>query len=724
METAISIINIATTLSILVVGLLTFYRRDSKATLYFAYLSFTIAPWLFLQYLAQVLNHPTTSLWLIRASYVFSNTLVMFFVLFMQAYTSGRISSAQARLNKVLIGIAVIVSCFDLTSLSVQKVDASLSGISSQVGTFYTVKLLFLFICLLYGVALFIRRLFKSTNAERRRDYILGFAIVQAIVVAGVTTTIFASNAVSQLAIPLTLLIMVALIGFAILRHRLFDIRLIVARSVAYALTILGAIVLYGFIAFGVVARLFFRHQQFGVGQQVVFSVLTVILVFTFPTIQKFFNKATNQLFYRDAYDAQIFLNQFNKTLVSTYNLQELLQNGSSIIEKNLKSNFCVFIIEDDTTKIFRTIGANNRVIFNEKDFGRLSVVFKSQQRPLVTDELDEGQARIKDILQLNKIAIVARLATTSSATGVGYLVLGAKKSGSPYTSQDVNIVDIIANELTIAAQNALHFEEIQNFNLTLQAKVEEATRQLKRNNQRLRELDSTKDDFISMASHQLRTPLTSVKGYLSMVLEGDAGPLNDNQRKLLEQSYRSSQQMVYLISDLLNLSRLNTGKFIIENSVVSLNEVVQAEVEQLAETAKARGVTLVYDKPKSFPKLLLDETKTHQVIMNFIDNAIYYTPSGGTVTIALRETPTTVEYTVKDNGIGVPKSVQHKLFTKFYRAQNAQKARPDGTGLGLFMAKKVVVAQGGATIFESEEGKGSTFGFRFNKAGHVPPTE
>jgi signal transduction histidine kinase len=105
---------------------------------------------------------------------------------------------------------------------------------------------------------------------------------------------------------------------------------------------------------------------------------------------------------------------------------------------------------------------------------------------------------------------------------------------------------------------------------------------------------------------------------------------------------------------------------------------------------------------------------------MNFIDNAIYYTPSGGTVTVALRETPATVEYTVKDTGIGVPKAVQHKLFTKFYRAQNAQQARPDGTGLGLFMAKKVVAAQGGAIIFESEEGKGSTFGFRFNKTDHM----
>src|SRR4029079_19217945 len=114
--------------------------------------------------------------------------------------------------------------------------------------------------------------------------------------------------------------------------------------------------------------------------------------------------------------------------------------------------------------------------------------------------------------------------------------------------------------------------------------------------------------------------------------------------------------------------------------------------------------------------------TKTRQVIMNFVDNAIYYTPADGTITIELLDKESTIELRVVDNGIGVPKSEQHHLFTKFYRAGNARKARPDGTGLGLFMAKKVIVAQGGALIFKSEEGKGSTFGFSFEKAKLKPP--
>jgi signal transduction histidine kinase len=119
----------------------------------------------------------------------------------------------------------------------------------------------------------------------------------------------------------------------------------------------------------------------------------------------------------------------------------------------------------------------------------------------------------------------------------------------------------------------------------------------------------------------------------------------------------------------------------------------------------------------------MLDETKIRQVIMNFVDNAIYYTRTGGTITVNLQDKGEVIEFTVQDNGIGVPKSEQPHLFNKFYRAKNAQKARPDGTGLGLFMAKKVIVASGGAVLFSSEEGKGSTFGFTFSKRKLQPAT-
>lgn len=289
----------------------------------------------------------------------------------------------------------------------------------------------------------------------------------------------------------------------------------------------------------------------------------------------------------------------------------------------------------------------------------------------------------------------------------VGALLVGLSATASELNLNEIEYLGRIGEAAGLAIDNKLLFEENQ-----------QVLKELKKSNEKLKALDEAKDEFISMASHQLRTPLTAVKGYVSMVIEGDAGPIAKAQKDLLEQAFASSQRMVYLIADLLNVSRLKTGKFVIESAPTHLPEVVESEIGQLIETAKVHKLELTYVKPENFPTIDLDETKTRQVIMNFIDNSIYYTPAGGHIRVELTSNDKSVEFKVIDDGLGVPKAEQPHLFTKFYRAGNAKKARPDGTGLGLFMAKKVIVAQGGSLIFTSEEGKGSTFGFSFPLAG------
>ncbi|HVA10854.1 MAG TPA: HAMP domain-containing sensor histidine kinase, partial [Candidatus Dormibacteraeota bacterium] len=460
-------------------------------------------------------------------------------------------------------------------------------------------------------------------------------------------------------------------------------------------------------------------HLHFPVGVQIFIAAATAVASLSFASIKSFFDRVTNKLFFRDSYDTQVFFDEFNQTLVATYELDQLLKESVKIIEQNIKPAHCQFVINKTANTEGRIMGTANKPALTEDDLQAIKeAIGKTHSKLIVADELEARHEALQKQLRTKDIVLAATLSSSSSGskTEVGYFLLGPKKSGNLYSSQDVKVLEIVANELAIAIQNALRFEEIQNFNITLQGKVEEATRKLRRANEKLKTLDETKDDFISMASHQLRTPLTSVKGYISMVLEGDAGKITPKQQEMLGQAFFSSQRMVYLIADLLNISRLKTGKFIIEPSRVNLADVVEQELGQLKETAASRSLKLSYDKPEGFPDLMLDETKTRQVIMNFVDNAIYYTPTGGHITVRLVNNPTTIELRVEDDGIGVPKSEQPHLFTKFYRAGNARKARPDGTGLGLFMAKKVVVAQGGSIVFESQEGSGSTFGFVFSK--------
>lgn len=515
---------------------------------------------------------------------------------------------------------------------------------------------------------------------------------------------------------PLFTLIFAVAVTAAIVKHRLFDIRLYAVRSAAYILSLAAAAVLY--VVPAVLLSGYLLDAPLRLNNITLLASITLVVAFLFPWLKRFFDRFTRRWFYRDAYEPQVLIGNLNKALVADLDMERLIYDASQIIISDFKAEFCVFGLKQTEFSKQRIIGTPSKT-FALKDIATVRQMTPHfEANVIVTDYLDEANSKLKQVLVRNGIAVLVRLAprTSPDGEGLGYLVLGQKRSGNPYGTQDVAVLDIISRELFLAIQNVLRFEEIENFNLTLQQKVEDATHKLRRTNEKLRRLDEIKDDFISMASHQLRTPLTSVKGYVSMVLDGDAGRLTPLQRKLLNQSFVSSQRMAYLISDLLNVSRLRTGKFVIDAAPTNLAKVIQDEVDQLQETVKGRNLTLSYTHSERFPTLLVDETKMRQVIMNFIDNAIYYTPGGGHIEVTLSETPKTIQLTVTDNGIGVPRHEQHHLFTKFFRARNAKHARPDGTGLGLFMAKKVIIAQGGAVIFRSQQGKGSTFGFTFPK--------
>lgn len=505
--------------------------------------------------------------------------------------------------------------------------------------------------------------------------------------------------------------------AYAIIRHRLFDVRAAVARSLAYVLSLgfLGSV--YGLLSFGLTSLLT-SGGEVDTLQRALYVVFALLTALIYESTKNFFDRVTNRIFYRDAYDPQEFLDQLNKSIVSNIEIGILLRHTTAIIDENLKSEFCQIGIPETDKTPYRVTGTKEAsYTASELSFVHDRLAEMGQEQ-ISVEEIPSHEVELRKFFITHNIALIMRL--TASYYGeehdIAYLILGNKKSGNIYGKQDFRILDIIADELVIAIQNALRFEEIQDFNVTLQKKVNDATTRLKKTNEKLKSMDETKDEFISMASHQLRTPLTSVKGYLSMVLEGDAGDITETQRKLLDQAFVSSQRMVYLIADLLNVSRLRTGKFVIESHSTNLADVIEGEVSQLTEQAKLKKVELVYKKPKDFPQLMIDETKVRQVVMNFIDNSLYYTPSGGKVRVELDQDRGAIYFRVFDNGLGVPKEEQKHLFTKFYRAKNARKARPDGTGLGLFMAKKVITAQGGNIIFESEEGKGSTFGFCFSK--------
>lgn len=510
--------------------------------------------------------------------------------------------------------------------------------------------------------------------------------------------------------VPFLSLVLVTTITYAIAKYGLFDIRPMLARSIAYILA-LGAVV-FAFAYFIYLVAQDLLGLTVSTHQGLVLALLIAVAAIAFQPVRVFFDKISNHIFFRDSYDSQTFLNSINTHIATTTDLEDLLEGISEKISQTIRSGFCEFYLEPQSKIELHLVGSNKWIVTHAA-WSLLSKAIKESDEQMVSIEDIYVPQPTKDLMRSMHIDLVIKM--TSNGEEVGYMIIGQKRNHDIYTVTDIQVLSIVADEVALAVQSGLRFKEIERFNETLQQKIDDATQALKKSNQKLRLLDETKDEFISMASHQLRTPLTSIKGYVSMMLEGDAGEITEQQKMFLNQAYTSSQRMVYLIADLLNVSRLKTGKFVIERTEVYLPDLVRTEVEQLATTAESRGLKLLCKLPETYPTLSLDETKTRQVVMNFIDNAIYYTPKGGSITVELKVVEHRLaRFTVRDNGIGVPEPDQHLLFTKFYRAANARKARPDGTGLGLYMAKKVVTAQGGELIFKTSEGKGSTFGFSF----------
>lgn len=227
----------------------------------------------------------------------------------------------------------------------------------------------------------------------------------------------------------------------------------------------------------------------------------------------------------------------------------------------------------------------------------------------------------------------------------------------------------------------------------------------------RERVVERMKTEFVSIAAHQLRTPLSAIKWTLKMLLEGDLGHLTAEQREYIEKTFRSNERMIRLINDLLNVTRIEEGRYLYERVSTDILELLQSLLDSYKDEVKNRKIELQFKKPEdSLPKVEVDPEKMQLAIQNLVDNAIKYTLEGGVVTVEVKSGKKEVEISVTDTGIGIPEEQQERVFTKFFRAANALKEETEGSGLGLFITKNVVEAHGGSIWFDSESGKGTTF--------------
>lgn len=498
----------------------------------------------------------------------------------------------------------------------------------------------------------------------------------------------------------------VAAISYAIVKHRLMDIRLVVARTIAYSLLVLligvfyvGSTFILSSLVLGITA---------GQNQLILYTMLTLIVALSFERLKRLLEKLTEKIFYKSHYDSNQLLAKLAHIMSTDIQLRSLASRILQTLIDDMKISRGAFILIENKS-LYGIVEINFPIKGFEfiKDFS----LFLNLKGKIVYDEIEESF--LKEVFRKYGIEFFQILEVKEGIVGV--VILGSKFSGETYNDQDIKLLEILIPEVAIAIQNAQSFDKIQKFNVTLTQEVEKATRDLKTANLKLQELDKLKDDFVSIASHELRTPMTAIRSYVWMALHKADIPLSQKLQRYLYRTLISTERLINLVNDMLNISRIESGRVQITPQVFDIQALVKEVFTEVDIKAKEKNLQLKIVEDPTLPKVFADPDKVHQVLLNLVGNALKFTPANGVITLSFFSDGKEVEVLVKDSGVGISKEDLAKLFTKFGRLESSYEhsSSTGGTGLGLYICKSLINMMKGRVWATSEGvGKGTTFIF------------
>lgn len=506
---------------------------------------------------------------------------------------------------------------------------------------------------------------------------------------------------------PLYSIVFTGCIAYAIIKHRLLDIRLLIARAVSYALLIVLFAVMYALV-FALASTLLITPYLDATFVAIT-TVAALFMLVTFPIMKRFIEKATDAVFYKDKYDASQVLYHLAQIMARALRLEDLAHQLLSRINHEMRIlHSCIVLLDKGKVFTVMTDGYDEPPEVPQFAASFLTAHGKTMEKD------EKHPVQISTFFDALDASVILPLVTSKGP--VGLLCLGGKRSGEPYTPEDIETLEIVAPEMAVAIENALSYEEIRRFNVTLEEEVDRATGELKRVNKKLTELDKLKDEFVSLASHELRTPLTSIRSYLWMALSGKGGEVSEKQKYYLDRAFYAADRLIRLVNDMLNISRIESGRMgvqLVRTDVATMFSEILPEIQPKIDE---QGITLRSNIPKDLPDVIADTDKIKEVFINLIGNAVKFTPAGGVITVSAQAIDSQVRVTVTDTGTGFEPAAAEKLFSKFSTLHNESFAHPNAfqsTGLGLYISKSIITMHGGSiSAYSDGVGKGAAFAF------------
>lgn len=392
--------------------------------------------------------------------------------------------------------------------------------------------------------------------------------------------------------------------------------------------------------------------------------------------------------------------------------LEELgFEHSLAFLWKNLEREFRLYLCLGYTREESAAI---ETAVNNQKDYFWDLI----QNRATASSEFAPESFLIKDKVQqlfLTHSFIICPVLTQEGDQG--FIFVGTQNKDAAITKGDQEFISILANQIGQTLDNARLFEKTWKSQQDLEIKVEERTHQLTLALEEVKKMSKRKSDFISSVSHELRTPLTSIKGYAAILLAGKLGALPDEIKTRLEKINHHSDELINMINDLLDISRIESGKADMKIIDQDLKNIVEKVADLLSEQLKIKGISFSGNIPDNCQNILAARGQIERVFINLVGNALKFTPQNGKISISASRLNNTIQIDVKDTGFGIPQDAQEHIFEEFYRVDNTINQEVKGTGLGLALVKQIVEAHQGKIWVNSKIGEGSTFSFTLKSA-------
>ncbi|MBI2654740.1 GAF domain-containing protein [Candidatus Woesearchaeota archaeon] len=408
-------------------------------------------------------------------------------------------------------------------------------------------------------------------------------------------------------------------------------------------------------------------------------------------------------------------INKIGKIINSSLDLNTVFKKFLEYASKELNYDFCaLLIIENGRLYTKAGIGFTTKEVETySADIGEgICGMVAKTGKPIIAGDVSKIHF-YKEQSPRTKSEIAVPLKFEGEVIGV--LNVESKELNA-FDKEDLVYLSALADKAAVAIKNAQLYEKIKNFNIELKNQVERATKDLREANKGLHRLNQIKSDFVSTVSHELRTPLTSIQGYVSLMFDGNAGHISIEQKEFLGIVKEESQRLTRLISDLLDISKIEAGKMKIAFENFNLLDFINKYKVEVENMASSKNIKVEIKAPHSLPVIKADADKVKQIFYNIVSNAIKFSPENTILKIIIKENPNNIQVDVIDEGIGIAEKDHANIFEKFQQVDTKMTRKAGGTGLGLTITKHLVEAHGGNIWVKSKLGKGSTFSFTLRK--------